>query len=149
MNVSFSTLRRATFATESGSRDEPSSSVRTRKSRTSAVNLLDASRFALHWKRTEAAGFFYKHYGARGLLTLRWIYLLNFTLRYCGYRLLSVFRNSDALTNRLNMYKVSIKWHIQIDPSRFIETGEEPNLGYEPLAPAPKMTHEITYPTTR
>ena len=91
-------------------------------------------RFALE---TYQSGyrFFYKHYGSRGLQELRLIYLLNFAIRYCGYGLSGMLRKSDALTNSLNMYKVSLKWHFKINPARFIQTGEEPNVGYAPLAP--------------
>ena len=105
-------------------------------------------RFALETYRS-GYRFFYKHYGVKGLLRIRWVYLLGFSIRYCGYKLLSLLRKSEALSNRLNMYKVSIKWHSRINPLRFIETGEEPDLGYQPLAPAPDMTHDIFSPLAR
>ena len=47
---------------------------------------------------------------------------------------------SDAAKNRMEMLRVVTKWDRQLDPVRFIESGEEPNSGYEPLAPAPKIT---------
>jgi GT2 family glycosyltransferase len=105
-------------------------------------------RFALETYRS-GYRFFYKHYGVKGLHKIRWVYLLRFLIRYCGYTLLSLFRKSEAVADRLNMYKVSIQWHFRINPVRFIETGEEPDLGYQPLAPAPDMTHEIFSPVTR
>ena len=37
------------------------------------------------------------------------------------------------------MYDAVLRWTGELDPTRFIEKGEEPNLGYEPLAPAPDM----------
>ena len=101
-------------------------------------------RFALETYRS-GYRFFYKHFGSRGLRELRWIYLLSFTVRYCGYSLLRVMRNSDALTNRLKMYRVSLKWHFHINPGRFIQTGEEPSLGYDPLAPPPDMTRDLAF----
>jgi hypothetical protein len=67
------------------------------------------------------------------------VFLLNLGVRYVAYRLLSLVRPSEALKNRLAMYKVALKWHHRIEPLRFIQTGEEPESGYEPLAPAPKM----------
>jgi GT2 family glycosyltransferase len=105
-------------------------------------------RFALETYRS-GYRFFYKHYGAKGVLRIRWVYLIRFVLRYCSYKLFSFIRNNEALTNRLSMYKVSIKWHWRVDPLRFIETGEEPDLGYQPLAPAPDMIHEIFSTATR
>jgi GT2 family glycosyltransferase len=105
-------------------------------------------RFALETYRS-GYRFFYKHYGVKGVLRIRWVYLIRFVLRYCGYKLLSLVRNSEALANRLTMYKVSIKWHSRISPLRFITTGEEPDVGYPPLAPAPDMTHGIFSPITR
>jgi GT2 family glycosyltransferase len=105
-------------------------------------------RFALETYRS-GYRFFYKHYGVKGLLRIRRVYLLGFIVRYCGYKLLSLFQNSEALVNRLNMYKVSIKWHSRINPIRFIQTGEEPDLGYQPLAPAPDMTRDIFSPVAQ
>jgi GT2 family glycosyltransferase len=105
-------------------------------------------RFALETYRS-GYRFFYKHYGVKGLLRIRWVYLLHFGLRYLGYRLLSLWRNSDALCNRLNMYKVSIQWHWRLEPLRFILIGEEPDLGYEPLSPAPDMIHDNFSPATQ
>jgi GT2 family glycosyltransferase len=92
-------------------------------------------RFALETYRS-GYRFFWKHYGQKGIRRIRWIYLLSLGLRFGGYYLLNVFKPSEALKNRLEMYRVSLKWHYRIDPLRFIESGEEPNLGYEPLAPA-------------
>jgi hypothetical protein len=67
---------------------------------------------------------------------------LNLGLRYPGYKFLNLFKPAQALTNRLQMYEVALKWHHQVKPLRFIEFGEEPKTGYEPLAPAPKMVEE-------
>ena len=105
-------------------------------------------RFALETYRS-GYRFFYKHYGVKGLRRIRWVYLLYFSLRYLCYGLLSFWRNSDALYNRLSMYKVSIQWHWRIDPLHFILTGEEPDLGYEPLSPAPDMIHDNFSPATQ
>jgi hypothetical protein len=41
------------------------------------------------------------------------------------------------------MYRVIIKWNWRLDPIRFIENGEEPHVGYEPLAPAPKVMEKV------
>jgi len=99
-------------------------------------------RFALETYRSRYR-FFYKHYGVKGLISIRRINLLSLGLRYYGYRAISLFKNSEALQNRLKKDAVALKWNFRIDPVEFIRTGEEPNLGYEPLAPAPKMMESL------
>jgi N-acetylglucosaminyl-diphospho-decaprenol L-rhamnosyltransferase len=83
--------------------------------------------------------FFYKHYGKNAVEQIRWVSLISFWIRLIGYSLLRRFRPSEAIEDRLRMYRVIIKWHWQIEPVRFVECGEEPETGYKPLAPAPKM----------
>jgi N-acetylglucosaminyl-diphospho-decaprenol L-rhamnosyltransferase len=80
--------------------------------------------------------YFHKHYGNRGAIQIRRVSLIHLGLRFAGYRLLSLFRRGEAMSNRLNMYRVLLKWHRGVDPVRFAETGAEPNVGFEPLAPA-------------
>jgi hypothetical protein len=43
-----------------------------------------------------------------------------------GYGLKQLFRPSDALSQRLEMYRFSLEWNRRIDPVRFVELGEEP-----------------------
>jgi hypothetical protein len=43
------------------------------------------------------------------------------------------------MQNRLEMYRVALQWNIQLDPLEFLASGAEPDLGYAPLAPAPKF----------
>jgi len=99
-------------------------------------------RFALETYRS-GYRFFYKHYGVKGLIGIRWVNLLCLGRRYCGYKLVSFFKNSEALQNRLKKYAVAIKWNFRLDPVEFINSGKEPNVGYEPLASAPKMVESI------
>jgi GT2 family glycosyltransferase len=96
-------------------------------------------RFALETHRSQYR-YFYKHFGKLGPVRIRRIMLLHLRVRMLGYRLVRLFQGSEALRNRLKMYQVLIQWNKRLDPVRFIETGEEPDLGYAPLAPAPKMT---------
>ena len=95
-------------------------------------------RFALETYRS-AYRFFYKHYGRKGLVRIRRVYLLSLRLRRLGYGCLNLIRPTEALKNRLQMYQVVIAWNARLHPTRFIETGEEPDLGYQPLAPAPRL----------
>ncbi len=51
-------------------------------------------------------------------------------------------RPSETLNNLLETYRVAIKWNKALRPIRFVESGEEPDVGYEPLAPPPRMIDE-------
>jgi hypothetical protein len=98
-------------------------------------------RFALETYRS-GYRFFYKHYGLKGLVRIRRVYVLGLCVRRLGYGLCNLLKPSEALGNRLKMYQVAIAWNFRLDPVRFIQSGEEPDVGYEPLAPAPKMIED-------
>jgi N-acetylglucosaminyl-diphospho-decaprenol L-rhamnosyltransferase len=102
-------------------------------------------RFALETYRS-GYRFFYKHYGRAGLMGIRRVYLLRLHVRQIGYTLLGLVKSSEPLRNRLAMYRVAIKWNRLLDPMRFVETGQEPDVGYEPLAPAPKPIEAAVLP---
>jgi hypothetical protein len=55
---------------------------------------------------------------------------LFFSLKRC-------FISDEGLKNRLEMYRVVVEWNRRLDPVRFIETGEEPDVGHAPLVPPP------------
>jgi len=95
-------------------------------------------RFALETYRSRYR-YFSKHFGATGMAHIRLISLLHLAVRYAGYSLLRPFKPSEALDNRLKMYRVVIAWNWQLDPVQFIGDGAEPDLGYAPLAPAPRI----------
>jgi GT2 family glycosyltransferase len=95
-------------------------------------------RFALERERSSYR-FFFKHYGFGGAGKYRVAELVHLSLRFLFYRIQFIWRKSEPLKSRLEMYRICIKWNWQLDPQMFIKTGEEPNLGYEPLAAAPKM----------
>jgi GT2 family glycosyltransferase len=98
-------------------------------------------RFALE-KYRSGYRFFHKHYGRKGLEQIRRVYLLHLYIRRLCYSLLNLVRSSESVRNRLAMYRVTLKWNRLLDPMRFIETGQEPNVGYEPLAPASKLAED-------
>jgi hypothetical protein len=83
--------------------------------------------------------YFYKHFGSKGVIRVRWLSLLELAVRYVGYSLQRPLSSSEALDNRLNMYRIAIGWNWGLDPLPFIGAGAEPDLGYAPLAPAPRM----------
>ncbi len=89
-------------------------------------------RFALETYRS-GYRFFYKHYGRRGLLQIRRVFLLHLYVRQLGYTLISWVHPTETVRNRLSMYRVAARWHRRLQPLRFIESGEEPDAGYEPL----------------
>jgi len=95
-------------------------------------------RFALETYRSRYR-YFFKHFGRNGLIQARWICLLDLWVRHIGYSLQRLLWPSEALENRLKMYRILIGWNWRLDPIQFIATGAEPDFGYAPLAPAPSM----------
>jgi GT2 family glycosyltransferase len=83
--------------------------------------------------------YFHKHYGVKGLLWNRRIALLHLRLRQLGYGIKGLFDKSDVQKNRMEMLRVVTRWNRKLDAVRFIERGEEPQSGYEPLMPAPRI----------
>jgi GT2 family glycosyltransferase len=91
-------------------------------------------RFALETYRS-GYRFFYKHGGRNGVRQIRWVYLLRLYVRLIGYSVLNLVAARESARNRLAMYRVAIKWNWLLDPMEFIKSGQEPEVGYEPLAP--------------
>lgn len=95
-------------------------------------------RFALETQRS-GYRYFCKHSGVRAARWFRWVKLLHYLVRLIGYGAWSLLRPDPVTTSRLAMYRVLLSWNWRLNPVRFLETGEEPGSGYEPLAPAPWM----------
>jgi len=95
-------------------------------------------RFALETYRSRYR-YFHKHFGMTSVAHVRWLSLLDLWIRRVGYGVQRTLSPSQALDNRLKMYRVAIAWNWHLDPARFIATGAEPDLGYAPLAPAPTL----------
>jgi GT2 family glycosyltransferase len=91
--------------------------------------------------------YFYKHYGGSSLPKLRWIALLNFGFRRLVYGMLNWVRKSETNENRLKMYRVLIRWHANINPSRFVQFGDEPDVGYPSPNRAPATAPAVQMPT--
>lgn len=72
--------------------------------------------------------YFYKHFGAKAAKQCRRLSIARIRVRQLGYGLLCMFRPSDALRRRLEMYRAVLQWNKQLDPVRFVERGEEPLL---------------------
>jgi GT2 family glycosyltransferase len=83
--------------------------------------------------------YFWKHHGPQSLRPCRRVILAHLYVRQAAYGLSGLFKSNESLDKRLEMYRVVIDWNRRLDPLQFIEKGEEPHVGYEPLAPAPKF----------
>ena len=95
-------------------------------------------RFVLETHRSRYR-YFYKHYGRRAVIQVRWITILRLWVRRAGYGIAGLIRSNEASVNRLTMYRIALAWNTRLDPVEFVLTGAEPDLGYAPLAPAPKL----------
>ena len=88
--------------------------------------------------------FFHKHYGMESAKRIRRVALIEYGLRYVLFSGSRLLKMKDASDERAKAYAVILKWHWKLDPERFIENGEEPDLGYKPLAPVRKLPAKNT-----
>jgi GT2 family glycosyltransferase len=72
--------------------------------------------------------YFYKHFGPEAAKRCRHTILAWIRLRQLGWGLRSLFSPSTALKNRLDMYRVTAEWNHRLNPVRFVENGEEPEV---------------------
>jgi GT2 family glycosyltransferase len=100
-------------------------------------------RFALERYRSRYR-YFYKHFGPEGARRARHTVLAWIRIRQLGWRLLQVLSPSDALKNRLQMYRVTLDWNRLLDPVRFVENGDEPELVKQPALQSPDNLALVT-----
>lgn len=89
------------------------------------------SRFPVRFeieKHRSRYRYFYKHFGARGLRQCRRFSIAAIRVRQAGYGLIALMKPTPAVHARLAMYREVIQWNKKIDPIRFVEKGEEPQL---------------------
>jgi GT2 family glycosyltransferase len=72
--------------------------------------------------------YFYKHFGPKAANRCRQTILAWIRLRQLGWGLLSVFSPSSILKSRLDMYRVTAEWNEKLNPVRFVEDGDEPEV---------------------
>jgi hypothetical protein len=48
--------------------------------------------------------------------------------------MIQLVRRTDTLKSRLHMYRVAAEWNRRLDPVRFIEAGEEPEIDAKAVA---------------
>ncbi len=78
--------------------------------------------------------YFYKYYGREGVRRCRRVVLVRLRVRQIGYGMLQLVRPTDVLKSRMNMYRVSAEWNRRLDPVKFIEAGEEPDVDAKAVA---------------
>ena len=72
--------------------------------------------------------YFYKHFGAEAARNCRRLSIVKIRVRQLGYGLLNVFKPTEILQRRLEMYREVVRWNQAIDPVDFVERGKEPGL---------------------
>lgn len=92
-------------------------------------------RFALEKYRSRYR-YFYKHFGPTGARRCRITVLAWIRVRQLGWRISGILSPSSILKERLVMYRITAEWNTRLDPVRFVEFGEEPQLaGYPAMQP--------------
>jgi len=81
--------------------------------------------------------YFYKYYGRRGVRRCRLITLLWLAARWAGYGLAQVVMPDLSRTQRLDLYRVALKWNWRVDPVRYVERGDDPSL-----EPGERLRHQ-------
>jgi GT2 family glycosyltransferase len=77
--------------------------------------------------------YFHKHFGNTGAARLRYPILLLLFRRWLFARLASFLRPSDTNKSIAESLAIQIKWNYQLDPVRFAQSREEPDLGFPPM----------------
>jgi GT2 family glycosyltransferase len=84
-------------------------------------------RFALEKYRSRYR-YFYKHFGPGGARRCRHTVLAWIRIRQLGWSVSGVLSPPGALTERLRMYRITAEWNKRLDPVRFVELGQEPEV---------------------
>lgn len=88
----------------------------------------------------------YKHFGEKGAARVRYPILLLLFRRWLVARLGSFLRPSETNKAIAESLAIQLKWNYQLDPVRFAQSGEEPDLGFPPMGqplPVP-AAHSLT-----
>ena len=89
------------------------------------------SRFPIRFeieKHRSRYRYFYKHFGPSAANQCRHLSIARIRVRQIGYGLLAIFRPTPQIRERLKMYDAVVRWNKALDPARFVEKGEEPEL---------------------
>jgi len=72
--------------------------------------------------------YFYKHFGPRAARQCRRLSIAKIRVRQLGYGLMSLWKPTDLIQRRLEMYREVVRWNKALDPVGFVERGEEPHV---------------------
>jgi len=72
--------------------------------------------------------YFYKHFGPQAARQCRRLSIAKIRVRQLGYTLLSLWKPTDLVQRRLEMYREVVRWNKALDPVGFVERGEEPRV---------------------
>jgi GT2 family glycosyltransferase len=72
--------------------------------------------------------YFYKHFGPRAARQCRRLSIVKIRVRQLGYWLISLWKPTELIQRRLEMYREVVRWNKALDPVSFVEKGEEPRL---------------------
>jgi GT2 family glycosyltransferase len=102
------------------------------------------TRFDLETHRSRYK-YFYKHYGEKGAVQVRYPILFFLVRQWALARLVSLCRPSDTNKAIAESLAVQIRWNYRLDPVRFVRCHEEPDLGFAPMGePSPPVLAENT-----
>src|ERR1700732_1336027 len=72
--------------------------------------------------------YFYKHFGPRAARQCRRLSIVKIRVRQLGYWLISLWKPTELIQRRLEMYREVVRWNKALDPVGFVEKGEEPRV---------------------
>ncbi len=72
--------------------------------------------------------YFYKHFGPQAACQCRRLSIAKIRVRQLGYTLVSLWKPTDLIQRRLEMYREVVRWNKALDPVGFVERGEEPRV---------------------
>jgi GT2 family glycosyltransferase len=72
--------------------------------------------------------YFYKHFGPQAARQCRRLSIAKIRVRQLGYTLVSLWKPTDLIQRRLEMYREVVRWNKALDPVGFVERGEEPRV---------------------
>ena len=89
------------------------------------------SRFPIRFeieKHRSRYRYFYKHFGSKAANQCRHLSIARIRVRRIAYGLLVLFKPTQQLRDRLKMYDAIVRWNKALNPTSFIQNGEEPTL---------------------
>jgi GT2 family glycosyltransferase len=77
--------------------------------------------------------YFYKYFGRKGAKRCRHVSLAFLRVRQLGYGLVQLVKPTEIVRNQMLSYRAAVEWNRRLDPVRFVENGEEPQIDVEPV----------------